>query len=145
VGDGRGRSHWAPSIAVVVLKLGGANLLQQRGSLGGSSISCCPHCSCFSPDFILWVYDRCRSTQRTEKPCFHPSCCSHRMLRRVCPHRSTRLRMHDALPPAGAAPDSLHCQVGALSCSVRRKSADLGDLFPSVLLMEPAWSEKQHH
>lgn len=110
---------------------------EQRGSGGEGSISCWPHCSCFSPDFVLLVYDRCRLTK---KPLFHPSRSSHCMVRHVCPQGSTRLRTRDALPPAGAAPASLHHQVSALSCHVRRKTANLGDLFPSILLMEPAWS-----
>lgn len=111
---------------------------EQQGSGGGkSSISCCPHCSCFSSDLTLLIYDRCRWTK---KPLFHPSRCSHCTVTRVCPHHSPQLRPHDALPPAGAALASLHHQVSAPSSYVRRKTANLGDLFPSVLLREPAWS-----
>ena len=102
---------------------------EQRGSVGESSISCCPHCSCFPPNFILLVYDRCGWTKRTKKPFFHPSRCSHCMVRCVCPHHSTQLQTCDALPPAGAAPASLHCQVSALSCCVRRKTANFGGSF----------------
>lgn len=108
-----------------------------EGGGGKSSISCCPHCSCFSSDFILLIYDRCRWT---EKPLFHPSRCSRCTVTRVCPRHSPQLRPRDALPPAGAALASLHHQVSALSSYVRRKTANLGDLFPSVLLREPAWS-----
>lgn len=86
---------------------------EQQGSGGKSSISCCPHCSCLSPNFILLVSDRCRLTK---EPLLHPSCCSHCVVRCVCPCCSTQLWVCDALPPAGAAPASLPRQVSALSC-----------------------------
>lgn len=113
---------------------------EQQGSMGDSSISGCPHCSCCSPNFILLVDNKCRLTKRTKKPIFHPSYSSQCMVRCVCPHCPTWLRTSGALPPAGPAPALLLHQVSALSCCERRKTDNFGDLFPSVLLIEPAWS-----
>lgn len=42
---------------------------------------CCPLCSCFLPNFTLLVYDRCRLILRIMKSLFHPSLCSHCMVR----------------------------------------------------------------